>query len=60
MVFGKCFLEENIGSKALSQVYWKPVDSNFWTGLMDTKKHLFHFGAFNIKDGMEISFWEDK
>ena len=26
---------------------------------METKKHFFRFGAFNIKDGSEILFWED-
>ena len=49
-----------IGSKALSQVYWKPGDSHFWAGLMATKKHFFRFGSFNIKDGSELRFWEDK
>ena len=49
-----------IGSKALSQVSWKPGDSHFWAGLMATKKHFFRFGSFNIKDGTEIRFWEDK
>jgi hypothetical protein len=27
---------------------------------MATKKHFFRFGVFNIKDGSEIRFWEDK
>ena len=49
-----------IGSKALSQVYWKPGDSHFWAGLMAAKKQFFLFGSFNIKDGSEIRFWEDK
>src|SRR6266542_3856981 len=49
-----------IGSKALSQVYWKTGDSHFWAGLMATKKHFFRFGSFNIKDGSEVRFWEDK
>src|SRR5436190_2233900 len=49
-----------IGSKALSQVCCKPGDSHFWAGLMATKKHFFRFRSFNIKDGSEIRFWEDK
>ena len=28
--------------------------------LMATKKHFFHFGSFNTKDGSEIRIWEDK
>jgi hypothetical protein len=49
-----------IGTKALSQVIWKPGDSHFWAGLMATKKHFFRFGVFKIKDGSEIRFWEDR
>ena len=45
-----------IGTKAVSQVYWKPSDSHFWAGLMATKKHFFRFGVFKIKDGSEIRF----
>jgi hypothetical protein len=49
-----------VGSKALSQVVWKPGDSHFWAGLMATKKHFFGHGKFSIKDGSEVRFWEDK
>jgi hypothetical protein len=35
-----------IGSKALSQVLWKPGDSHFWDGLMATKKYFFHLVTF--------------
>ena len=48
-----------IGTKALSQVVWKPRDSHFWAGLMATKKDFYRFGVFKIKDGPEIRFWED-
>ena len=48
-----------IGSKALSQLYWKPGDSHFWAGLMHVKNSFFRFGSFLIKDGSEIRFWED-
>jgi hypothetical protein len=44
----------------LSHVVWKPGDSQFWDGLMATKKTLFFFGSFSIKDGSHIRFWEDK
>jgi hypothetical protein len=49
-----------VGSKAVSQVYWKPGDSPFWAGLMATKKYFFRYGSFSIKDGSEIRFCEDK
>ena len=48
-----------IGSRALSQVYWKPRDSYFWAGLMSMNKFFFPFGSFSIKDGSEIRFLED-
>lgn len=44
-----------IGSKALSQINWKPRDSHFWAGLMHAK-NSFRFGSFLIKDGSEIRF----
>jgi hypothetical protein len=48
-----------IGSKALSQVLWKPGDSHFWAGLMASKKFFFPHGTFSINDGTQIRFWED-
>jgi hypothetical protein len=49
-----------VGSKAISQVYWKPGDSHFWAGIMATKKYFFLFGSFSIRNGSEIRFWEDR
>jgi hypothetical protein len=40
-----------VGSKALSQISWKPGDSHFLAGLMATKPKFFRFGQFFIKDG---------
>jgi hypothetical protein len=48
-----------VGSKAISQVIWKPGDSHFWAGIMATKKYFFPFGSFSIRNGSEIRFWED-
>jgi hypothetical protein len=48
-----------VGTKALSQVLWRPRDSHFWAGLMATKKFFFRYGTFLIKDGSQIHFWED-
>jgi hypothetical protein len=45
-----------VGSKAISQVIWKPGDSHFWAGIMATKKHFFPYGSFTIGDGSEIRF----
>jgi hypothetical protein len=48
-----------VGSKALSQVSWKPGDSHFLVCLMAIKTKFFRFGHFSIKDGSQIRFWED-
>jgi hypothetical protein len=40
-----------VGSRAISQVLWKPGDSHFLAGLMATKKIFFRLGSFVIKDG---------
>jgi hypothetical protein len=53
-------IQKYVGSKALSQVLWKPGGSHFWAGLMATKKYFFGHGSFFIRDGSEIQFWEDK
>jgi hypothetical protein len=45
-----------VGTKALSQVLWKPGDSHFWAGLMATKKFFFLYGTVSIKDGSQIHF----
>jgi hypothetical protein len=42
--------QKYVGSKALSQVLWKPGDSQFWAGLMATKKYFFGHGSFSIRD----------
>jgi hypothetical protein len=41
-------------------LFWKPLDSHFWAGLMATKKYFFRYGTFCIKNGSEIRFWEDR
>jgi hypothetical protein len=43
----------------MSQVLWKLGDSHFWADLMATKKFIFRYGTFSIKDGSQIRFWED-
>jgi hypothetical protein len=43
-----------VGSKAISQVIWKPGDSYFYASIMATKKHFFPFGSFSIRNEAEI------
>lgn len=47
---------KNIGSKAISQVYWKSEESHFWAGLMKVKQSFFRFGTFYIRNVSHMSF----
>jgi hypothetical protein len=49
-----------LGSKPLSQAFWKAGDSHFWAGLMKVKSDFLRFGTFTIKNGTQIRFWEDQ
>src|SRR3954470_15191003 len=49
-----------IGTKALSQVVWKPGDLHFLVDLMATNKYFYRFAVFNIKYMTKIRFWEDR
>jgi hypothetical protein len=46
--------KKDVGSKTLSQVYWKPRDSYFWVGIMAANKFFFSYGSFCIRDGSDI------
>ena len=43
-----------VGSKAVSQVVWKPGDSHFWAGLMATKNSSFHMGLFLFRMDLRL------
>jgi hypothetical protein len=49
-----------LGSKPLSQAFWKFGDSHFWAGLMKVKSDFLTFGTFSIKNGAQIKLWEDQ
>jgi hypothetical protein len=49
-----------LGGKAITQVNRKPGDSQFWSGLMNIKDQFLSLGSFKLRDGKQISFWEDK
>jgi hypothetical protein len=59
-IWQKILRRKYVGSKAMSQVLWKPGGSHFWAGLMATTKFFFGHGSFSIRDGSGIRFWEDK
>jgi hypothetical protein len=45
--------------KAIGQVYRKPGDSYFSTGLLKVKELFLGFDTFNHNNGHNINFWED-
>ena len=49
-----------LGSKSLTQVQYKPGDSQFWTGLMKVKSEFLQWGIFKVKNRTQVRFWEDK
>lgn len=48
-----------LGSKPLVQPEWKYGDLHFWSSLMKIKWDFLQFGAFLLKDGSQVRFWED-
>ena len=48
-----------VKDKTLSQVQAKPMDSQFWKGLMSVKDDFFKRGKFELGAGTNISFWDD-
>jgi hypothetical protein len=47
-------------SQTLSQVVAKPCDSPFWKGLIKVKEDFFDRGSFEVGNGENTRFWEDK
>jgi hypothetical protein len=47
-VWHTLMITDSMGSLVVSQLYWKQGDSYFWVGLMEWKKHLFHYGYSSL------------
>jgi len=47
-------------NKTIGEVYWKPGDSHFWSGLVKVKDRFLNLSIFNIHNGYRTRFWEDK
>ncbi|WVZ88012.1 hypothetical protein U9M48_034574, partial [Paspalum notatum var. saurae] len=46
--------------KAIGAVKWKLGDSHFWSGLMKVKERFLELSTFNLHEGSQIRFWEDR
>jgi hypothetical protein len=49
-----------LSKHTIGRVERKPRDSHFWSGLMKVKEKFLRFGSFQLKNGPQIRFWEDK
>jgi hypothetical protein len=49
-----------LGSKPLSQAFWKSGDSHLWVGFIKVKNDFLRFGTFSIKNSVQIRFWGDQ
>ena len=47
-------------NKTIGEAHWKPGDSHFWSGLMKAKDRFLDLSIFNIHNGSQTRFWEDK
>jgi len=49
-----------IKDKPIAQIQKRPGDSQFWSGLMKVKDKFLNLGSFQLNNGENIRFWEDK
>ena len=49
-----------IKDKPIAQIQKRQGDSQFWSGLMKVKDKFLNLGSFQLNNGENIRFWEDK
>jgi hypothetical protein len=49
-----------LGDKSLTQISRRSGDSHFWSGLMNIKDQFLRLGDFQVGDGQNTRFWQDK
>jgi hypothetical protein len=59
-VWQELLKKKYLKNKTTGEVKWKPGDSYFWFGLMKVKDRFFHLSTFNLHNGTQIRFWEDR
>jgi hypothetical protein len=61
MGFSNKFCEKKyLTNQTIGKVHKKPSDLHFWTGSMIAKPDFLWYGSFQIKNGEQIRFLEDK
>jgi len=59
-VWQQLLRKKYLKNKTIDEVKWKPGDSHFWLGLMKVKDHFLNLSIFNLYNGTQCRFWEDK
>ena len=59
-IWQNLFRNKYLKNQTIVQVQKKAGDSHFWAGLMKVKDTFMNFGTFQLNDGKQIRFWEDK
>jgi hypothetical protein len=49
-----------VKDSTIGQVHRKHGDSHFWSGLVKGKEEFLNLGKFQLNNGCNIRFWEDK
>jgi hypothetical protein len=49
-----------LGDKSLTQISRRSGVSHFWSGLMNIKDQFLRLGHFQVGDGQNTRFWQDK
>ncbi|WVZ69705.1 hypothetical protein U9M48_018450 [Paspalum notatum var. saurae] len=47
-------------NKTIGEVFWKPGDSHFWSGLMKVKYQFMDLSTFQVHNGLQTRFWKNK
>jgi hypothetical protein len=49
-----------LSNQTIGKVDRKLGDSHFWSNLMKVKSKFLHYGSFQLNNGAQIRFWEDR
>jgi hypothetical protein len=60
LLLKKVVKEKYLKNKIIGEVQWKPGDSHFWLGFTKVKDQFLEFSTFNLHNGTQVRFWEDK
>jgi hypothetical protein len=59
MIWQQLLRNKYLMDKILTQVQYKPRDSQFWAGLIKVKGEFLSVGKFDLCDRSQVRFWKD-